>query len=187
MTTVFLSGSRKISRINDAIRSRIDNMVSKGISIIVGDANGADKAMQSYLAEIAYQDVTVFCAGDHCRNNVGKWPAKNIAPDTSLSGRDFYVQKDKEMALLADFGLVLWDGKSAGSVGNILELLKSGKKVVVYYTPEKQFHNVGTTEDLRALLNKCDPEDLDVIKKKLRLTSSLREIRDSKQATLAFQ
>ena len=138
MTTVFLSGSRRLSRLNDSIRSRLDNMVENELSIIVGDANGADKAMQSYLAENSYSGVTVFCAGEHCRNNVGNWPAKNVVVDSKLSGREFYAQKDKEMARLADFGFVLWDGKSTGSIANILELLKLEKKVVVYFGPERK-------------------------------------------------
>lgn len=186
MTTVFLSGSRKINRINDTIRQRIDNMVSKQLSIIIGDANGADKAMQSYLAEIAYPDVTVFCSGNRCRNNIGEWHTKNIVVTEHLSGRDFYAQKDKEMARLADFGLVLWDGKSSGSMANVLELLKLGTKVVVYFAPEKKFYNVGTTANVKALLAKCDPADFDEINKKIKLTSSLREVQNSKQPALMF-
>lgn len=45
MTTVFLSGSRHLSRINDKIRGRIRSMAAGRLHIIVGDANGADKAM----------------------------------------------------------------------------------------------------------------------------------------------
>lgn len=186
MTTVFLSGSRKISRINDAIRERLDNMVSKNLSIVVGDANGADKAMQSYLAEIAYQNVTVFFAGDHCRNNVGQWITKAVAVSDGLSGRDFYAQKDKEMARLADFGLVLWDGKSAGSITNVLELLKLGKKVVVYFGPDKVFHTISDISAAQSLLGRCDPESFTAISRKANITSSLREIDKNRQSTLAF-
>jgi hypothetical protein len=62
--TVFLSGSRKISRLNDEIRLRLKTIISKEFEVVVGDANGADKALQSYLADINYEHVTVFCAGD---------------------------------------------------------------------------------------------------------------------------
>ncbi len=128
MTTVFLSGSRKISRINDAIRQRINNIVEKDFAIIIGDANGADKAMQAYLASIDYPHVTVFCVGSHCRNNVGDWKSEMISASSNVTGREFYALKDKEMAHRADFGLVLWDGKSSGSIANVLEMLKFGKK-----------------------------------------------------------
>ena len=186
MTTVFLSGSRRLSCLSDSIRSRLDNMVTSDLSIIVGDANGADKAMQGYLAENSYRNVTVFCAGEHCRNNVGNWPTQNVVVDSKLSGREFYAQKDKEMARLADFGFVLWDGKSSGSIANILELLKFEKKAVVYFGPEKQFCNVNRLEAINALLDKCDAKAFDVISKKLRLAKSLREMQDNKQATLTF-
>lgn len=186
MTTVFLSGSRKISRINQAIRERLDNMVANKLSIIVGDANGADKAMQGYLAELAYSDVTVFCAGDRCRNNVGEWQTQAVSVSKELKGRDFYAQKDKEMAKLADFGLVLWDGKSAGSITNVLELLKLGKKVVVYYAPEKAFHTVSDIEAAQRLLGKCDQDTFSSISRKVQIGSTLREISQNMQGTLAL-
>jgi len=186
MTTVFLSGSRKISRISDAIRERLGNMVSKELSIIVGDANGADKAMQSYLAEIEYPHVTIFCAGDHCRNNVGQWETQTVSVPEGLSGRDFYAQKDKEMARLADFGFVLWDGKSAGSITNVLELLKLGKKVVVYFAPEKAFHTISDIHAAERLLGKCDPQAFESISRKAKITGSLREIDRNRQSTLAI-
>jgi hypothetical protein len=72
-TTVFLSGSRKISRLTDQVRVRLKNMIDQGFYIVVGDANGADKAIQSYFADCEYDKVVVFCAGDVCRNNVGDW------------------------------------------------------------------------------------------------------------------
>ena len=62
-TTVFLSGSRNISRLNDAIRMRLQTITDKGFHVVVGDANGADKAIQSYLATMQYANVTVFCVG----------------------------------------------------------------------------------------------------------------------------
>lgn len=186
MTTVFLSGSRNISRLNDAIRQRLDNMMSNDLDIIVGDANGADKAMQAYLAEMGYQKVTVFFVGAQCRNNVGGWDARSVSANASLSGRDFYSLKDKEMAHLADFGFVLWDGKSTGSIGNVFELLKEGKKVVLYYGPEKEFHSVRTGDELMSLLQKCDPETLATIDKKLNISNAVGKLRASKQTTLAL-
>ena len=184
MTTVFISGSRKISRLNDLIRERLDNIISKRINIIVGDASGADKAMQSYLAEKDYKNVTVYCAGDHCRNNVGTWTTRFVNVDSNLKGRDFYAQKDKEMAWIADIGFVLWDGKSAGSVANILELVKGEKKVVVYYSPERQFCNLRSVEDIDALLKKCEPKAFDSISRKVKLKRYLREIRGERQTEM---
>lgn len=157
MTTVFLSGSRKINRLNDVIRGRIQNILDQGFHVVVGDANGADKAMQSYLADKGYANVAVYCAGGSCRNNVGSWSTEKIDVDPKLKGRAFYTQKDKAMAAQADFGLVLWDGKSEGSINNVLELLRNGKKAVVYFSPRKEFMNVKTPSDADALLRLCEP------------------------------
>ena len=53
MTKVFIAGSRQIARLPAEVKNRIDTMVDKGFQILVGDANGADKAVQRYLADKA--------------------------------------------------------------------------------------------------------------------------------------
>lgn len=170
MTTVFLSGSRKIGRLNNEIRLRMQKIVEQRFQVVVGDANGADKAMQSYLAEQEYPKVSVFCAGSVCRNNVGSWEVKNVNVDKKLKGRDFYTQKDKAMAEKADYGFILWDGKSEGAINNVFELLNNGKKAVVYFSPRKEFFNIKTVEDARNLLNLCGSD----VSKKLQESSNLR-------------
>ena len=67
MTTVFIGGSRKITRLNDTIRSRADNIMRQHFTVIIGDANGADKAMQSYFTAKGYRDVIVYCMDNRCR------------------------------------------------------------------------------------------------------------------------
>jgi len=39
------------------------------------------------------------------------------------------------MARTADFGLILWDGKSKGSGSNLKELTGQDKKTLVYLSP----------------------------------------------------
>lgn len=186
MTTVFVSGSRQLSRINDIIRSRINNMIENDFRIVVGDANGADKAFQKFLSDVQYSNVVVFCSGQRCRNNMGEWDKRHVSVDSSLKGRDFYTQKDKEMAAEADYGFVLWDGKSAGSINNVFELLKHGKPVVVYYSPEKQFFTISNLEDVKALLNKCDPDAIAAISKKIGLQSAIADLQSDTQGSLAL-
>jgi hypothetical protein len=130
--------------------------------------------MQAYLAELHYDNVMIYFVGDAPRNNVGSWPTKNIVGDPQLSGRDFYAQKDKEMSRIADCGLVLWDGKSSGSVQNMLWLLEEGKKVVVYVSPEKNFYNLRTEDEFVELLSRCKNEVLDDIGRKVTLPSRLK-------------
>ena len=55
MTTVFIGGSRAVSRLNATIRERLDDLVDKKCQMFIGDANGADKAVQQYFAARDYQ------------------------------------------------------------------------------------------------------------------------------------
>lgn len=184
MTTVFVSGSRHLGRINDMIRDRIGNMIDRNFRIVVGDANGADKALQKSLADARYANVVVFCSGDICRNNVGEWDERHVPVDSRLKGRAFYTQKDMAMAAEADYGFVLWDGKSAGSVSNVLELLKREKSVVVYFAPEKQFFSLSSLNDAKALFERCDADSVNAIGKKISLPAVLADARNAEQGKL---
>ena len=59
MSIVFVAGSRQISRPPAAVKTRLDTMIQKGFQILVGDANGADKTIQRYLADKSYPNVLV--------------------------------------------------------------------------------------------------------------------------------
>lgn len=186
MTTVFASGSRRINRLNKEIILRLQNIINKQFKIIVGDANGADKAVQKYLLETNYNNVVIFCAGNSCRNNLGNWEIKNVVVDPKLKGRDFYTQKDKKMAEKADYGFVLWDGISPGSLNNIMELLKKQKKALVYFSPTKEFYKISKLQDALNLLNKCDQNKLTEICRKIKLSSSIRAIESLAQGTFSL-
>ena len=48
-----------------------------------------------------------------------------------MEGREFYTLKDMKMADDADYGLMIWDGKSKGTLKNIEEMKKNNKKFFV--------------------------------------------------------
>lgn len=158
MTIVFIGGSRKISHLDDNVRHRIDNIIEKNLSVLVGDANGADKAVQKYLYEKGYQSVEVFCAGDLCRNNVGQWPVQAISTNGLKRGFGFYAAKDRVMGNKAALGFMLWDGNSVGTLMNMLRLLHQQKKVVVYLAWTKSFLELACDKDLEALISHYSPD-----------------------------
>jgi hypothetical protein len=176
MTTVFLSGSRSVGRLNEAIRLRLATITGKGFDIVVGDANGADKAFQRYLADTRYQRVIVFCAGLVCRNNLGNWVSNNVEVDQKLKGRDLYTAKDKAMAIEADYGFIIWDGKSTGSINNVIELIKREKPAVVYFAPEKSFLALKSPDDVLMLLQRCDQTVYRKMNDKIQFDRRLRDI-----------
>jgi hypothetical protein len=102
VSSVFIAGSRQISRVPAEVRNRLDTMIEKGFQILVGDANGADKSIQRYLAHKSYPNVLVHCMKDRCRNNVGNWPTREIDAPRGARGFDYYSLKDRAMAEAAD-------------------------------------------------------------------------------------
>ena len=77
MTSVFIGGSRAVSRLNNVILAKLDELIERQCLIFVGDAKGADKAVQQHFARRGYEHVLVYCM-DECRNNVGMWPTRNV-------------------------------------------------------------------------------------------------------------
>jgi hypothetical protein len=181
-STVFLSGSRRVSRLPAALEPRLEKIVERGLYVVVGDANGVDKAFQGWLNMSAYRNVTVYCSGGECRNNVGAWPTEMVAVPEGVKGREFYTQKDLAMARTADYGLVAWDGKSAGSITNALELIKRSKPVIVYLTSDKSFHSLKGALDFETLFARCAPEDVAELRKKIPLQKLMREATAAAQA-----
>ncbi|MGH6893664.1 MAG: hypothetical protein ACREEP_15555, partial [Dongiaceae bacterium] len=54
-------------------------------------------------------------------------------------GVQFYSAKDRAMAEEATVGLMIWDGRSVGTLLNAFRLLGMGKKVVIYLVAERRF------------------------------------------------
>src|SRR5271167_3478082 len=125
MQYVFVAGSRALSRLNSQVRERLDNIMERKFSVLIGDANGADKAVQQYLAERGYRQVRVYCM-ETCRNNIGEW---RICPHSGAPGskrdRYYYGIKDADMAKDATCGFMVWDGVSKGTLANIINLLNA--------------------------------------------------------------
>ena len=51
MCTIFISGSRNVKSLNIDIQDRLNNILANNFLIIIGDANGVDKAVQQFLVE----------------------------------------------------------------------------------------------------------------------------------------
>jgi hypothetical protein len=173
--TVFVGGSRRISRLNDTIRARADNMVRQGLKVLIGDANGIDKAMQQHFAAKDYKNVVVYCMRGHCRNNVGNWPTRHISVERDRKDFAYYATKDQEMAKEASCGFMIWDGKSKGTLNNMLNLLRQQKNVVAYFSPDKGCHTLRSLDDLQKLLNKCSAVDRRKFERELSLDLSMSE------------
>jgi hypothetical protein len=170
-TKVFIAGSRRLSRLNKDVKLRIDKIVDKGLAVMVGDANGVDKAVQRYLSSRHYSNVLVFCMEGGCRNNVGHWPTREVGATPGARGFAYFSTKDRVMGEEADYGLMLWDGRSRGTLTSIVDLVRQGKPVVVYIAHAKSFYTLRQSEHLARMVRRFDPAALYRIDRELRVAT----------------
>lgn len=175
MIKVFIGGSRKIVRLNKSIKERIDNIINKNFMVLIGDANGIDKAVQKYLFEKNYHNVVVYFTGNLCRNNVGSWRTENIETTRNKKDFNFYVLKDLAMVKRADYGFMIWDAKSKGTLNNIINLLKGNKNILVYFAPENEFYTLSSYSNLEKLLAKSDEKSLKLFEKTFKISEILKK------------
>ena len=90
--------------------------------MLIGDANGADRAVQAQFAAWNYPLVTVYFVGVKPRNNEGSWSVCRIDASSKSKDFEFYAAKDRQMAHDADCGLMIWDGESRGTLANVHNL-----------------------------------------------------------------
>jgi hypothetical protein len=152
-TKVFVAGSMNIKHLDPKVKERIDNIVAQDFDVVVGDADGADTSIQWHLLELSAAKATVYCSGQQPRNNVGNWPVRAVETKHAVGTRAFFSAKDLQMAEIADFGLMIWDSKSTGTLSNVIELLARKKKSIVFVNKAKVFISVGTVEQLEQLLS----------------------------------
>jgi hypothetical protein len=174
MTCVMLGGSRRISKLPADVRLRLDRLVERKLMVVVGDANGADKAFQQHFASISYPAVEVFCAGSVPRNNQGRWPCRQVSTTAKPGTFDFYAAKDKLMAEEATVGFMLWDGESAGTVLNVWRLLQRQKTSLVWLQASHQFLEVRSDDGWRQLVGQANDAARADIDKRIRGEAKVR-------------
>lgn len=153
---VFVAGPRAVSRLNKDVLERLRNVINNNFTILVGDANGVDKQIQSFCHSLNYKKVKVFASNGKARNNIGEWEVEKVEVAPTVKGFDFYAAKDLEMAKKADYGFMIWNGKSRGTLNNMINLLNFNKKVLLYLIPTRKFYTLKTYDELNVLLNQLN-------------------------------
>ncbi len=155
---IFIAGPRVLRKIDTMIENKINNIINKEYTILVGDANGIDRAVQLYLYEKKYTNVKIYATKGKVRNNLGNWDIKNVNVSQDLKGFDFYAAKDYEMAKEADYGLMIWNGKSKGTLNNAINLLIMKKNLLIYFSPEKALYKIESLDNLKKFVKRCDKD-----------------------------
>lgn len=176
MTTVFIAGSIKIKNLHPRFINRITNIVNEDMNIVVGDANGADSSIQMELSRQQAKNVTVYCTGEGPRNNFGDWPVNRVYTSEKPGTRAFFTAKDISMASVADYGLMLWDTASTGTLSNVFQLLKNGKKSSVFIHKKEKFINVKTKDDISELVSEMSDRAKLQAERKIGLSHTVRSL-----------
>jgi len=116
------------------VKRRIDQAIERRVTVIVGEALGANRLYQDYLKSRGYRNVIVGHAV-RLRYNAGNW--KDVQ-----YGRDL-KERERKMIEDCDSAVVIWMNNS-GVIAKNLELLKRlGKPTFVYECSSK-------TDEVRA-------------------------------------
>jgi len=173
MHKVFISGSMRIKNLDKKVLNRINNIVSSDYQVIVGDANGVDCSIQEYLKSKETKLVVVYCSGDQPRNNIGHWELEKTHTNAAPGTRAFYTAKDIKMAKDCDYGLMIWDAKSTGTLSNSIELLKRKKISLVFVNKVKEFLKVKDVSDLEKLISYMSESAFIKADKKLKIMKNI--------------
>lgn len=163
MTTVFIAGSRRIARLGKPVLERLENIAINGHSVVVGDANGVDKAVQKYFSDTGYQKIKVYVSGSSCRNNLGGWTVISIPLLGGKRGFESYSARDLAMAKDGDVGFFIWDGKSKGTANNISNMLNMSKSSLVFAAPWKKMIPVKTKDDFSKIIKLHDEANGEIL------------------------
>lgn len=145
---VFLGGSRHLSYIPSEVVFKIEDLINSGALFLVGDAPGTDAAFQEHLRRIGCRDVKVFTSAFKIRNNLGQWPIQQIDSGLKSKSAAAHAFKDRHMADICDFGIMIWDGVSPGTLSNMIDLIEKGKDSYVYFVPDQDFFKIDSISSL---------------------------------------
>ena len=155
---VFVAGPRAVSALNKNITDILSRIIDKRMTVLLGDANGVDRLAQEYFADAKYLDVYVYACNGKVRNNVGHWAVINVEVPSGIKGFDYYSKKDTRMAQDADNGFMVWNGKSKGTLSNIINLASQNKKSIVYFVPNRKTLCIDNLSDVDKLAKSMEPE-----------------------------
>jgi len=117
------SSAFQVKELPTEIKERIDAAIEGGVTIIVGEAQGASRLYQDYLKTKGYRNVTVGHAVK-MRYNAGNW--KVVQYGKNLKERERNMIED------CDSAIIIWVNNS-GVIAENLELLKRlGKPTYLY-------------------------------------------------------
>ena len=122
---LLLMGSKAFRQdvLPEQVKKLLDKAMARTMKIVVGEAPGANRRFQDYLASRNYQHVVVGHAKS-MRYNAGDWKTKQYGEKVS--------EREKNMIKECDSAIIIWADHS-GVIAENLEILKrAGKPTFIY-------------------------------------------------------
>ena len=67
--------------------------------------------------------------------------------------RLYFTAKDLVMAKKCDYGLMVWDSKSTGTLSNVYEILTQNKRSLIFVNKLKKFYTVSDSSSFERLIS----------------------------------
>ena len=173
---IFIAGARSVTCLDSAVREKMYSIYQKGYHVLVGDCYGVDSAVQKFYSDLGYGNVAVYASNGKARNNIGRWRVTSVPVPEMAHGFSFYRQKDIAMANDADYGLMVWDCQSKGTLNNIVSLVLQDKPVAVYLTNLQKMVVLKNIEDVNTLMLHCPRKTRTVFSRIMADTCADRQI-----------
>ena len=151
--SIVLGGSRKIDRLPSEIQDLLAAMMNDQETFIVGDAIGSDLAFQKFFLNSKYKAVTVYSSAGYVRNNVGNWPDQLIDSGLKSKSNATHAIKDRKMVEIAKLGIMIWDSESAGTLSNVIDLVRQGKNCFIWVAPDSDLYQFDNQISLDKWMN----------------------------------
>ena len=145
---VMLGGSRHLNLLPDEVLLRLDAFVEQEADFVVGDAPGVDTILQRFLADRGVGSVTVYSSAPEIRANLRAWPTCHVESGLKSRSAAMHTAKDRAMSKIAGTALMLWDGKSAGTLANAIDVAERNGDVYMYVDPTGDFRQFEAGEGL---------------------------------------
>jgi hypothetical protein len=117
------SSAYKAQELHPRVRERLDNAMDLGMTVIVGEAKGASRVFQDYLASKGYQNVVVGHARS-IRYNTGGWETRKYG--------DNLKEREKRMIEDSDTAIIIWVNQSSVIAENLEMLKRQGKPTLLH-------------------------------------------------------
>ena len=151
--TYILGGSRQIANLPSEVKVLLDEKVSINELFYIGDAPGSDTAFQSFFVKKQYKNVKIFSSAGYIRNNVGNWEWELIDSGLKSKSNSVHAFKDRHMCKLSDSGIMIWDCQSAGTLSNVIDLVRQGKKCFIWVAPDSDLYQFDNQKSLDKWMN----------------------------------